>query len=156
MPSRTFSSNEDPLDVVLRPPPDETPQARAERLHKEAEAKKVSDAIDESIRQEKVAWKKNKTLLRLLLLGQSESGEYRFMMLFLHAAAMSAALWPSPTRPPRSPPLYNGCFTAAQRWLYHALALSTAHSRPGRRYSARFVQAAMQSPRESSSWLCRQ
>ncbi|EPT05833.1 hypothetical protein FOMPIDRAFT_1155651 [Fomitopsis schrenkii] len=75
MPSRTFSSNEDPLDVVLRPPPDETPQARAERLHKEAEAKKVSDAIDESIRQEKVAWKKNKTLLRLLLLGQSESGK---------------------------------------------------------------------------------
>lgn len=92
MPSRTtFSPNEDPLDVVLRPPPEETPTARAERLRREAEAKKISDAIDESIRQEKLAWKKNKSLLRLLLLGQSESGE-------CPSTTHSAPLWSSPHR----------------------------------------------------------
>ncbi|KAH9932360.1 G-protein alpha subunit [Fomitopsis serialis] len=70
-----FSINEDPLDAVLRPPPDETPDARADRLRREAEAKQVSDEIDESLRQEKAVWKKNKSLFRLLLLGQSESGK---------------------------------------------------------------------------------
>lgn len=63
----------DPLDLFLRPPTDETEAERAVRLQSEEKAKRVSDAIDEAIRQERQAAKK-KDVVRLLLLGQSESG----------------------------------------------------------------------------------
>ena len=63
----------DPLDDVLRPPIDETEEERSIRLQTEEQAKRVSDAIDEAIRQERQAAKK-KDVVRLLLLGQSESG----------------------------------------------------------------------------------
>ncbi|KAI0074990.1 G-alpha-domain-containing protein [Panus rudis PR-1116 ss-1] len=65
-----FSS--DPLDAVLRPPIDETEEERAQRLAEEAEAKRVSQAIDEQLKQERTARKKAR-VVRLLLLGQSES-----------------------------------------------------------------------------------
>lgn len=64
----------DPLDEALKPPPNETPEERAERLAKEESAKRVSLAIDESIKAEKQILKKRK-VVRLLLLGQSESGK---------------------------------------------------------------------------------
>jgi hypothetical protein len=69
-------STDDPLDALLRPPPDESPEERLLRLEKEAEAKRISLAIDASIKAEKVARRK-KRIVRLLLLGQSESGKYR-------------------------------------------------------------------------------
>ena len=65
----------DPLDEVLKPPPDETEQERIERLEREENAKRVSNAIDESIRAERLVMKKRK-VVRLLLLGQSESGMF--------------------------------------------------------------------------------
>ena len=68
------TSNRDPLDDVLRPPIDETEEERTIRLQTEEQAKRVSDAIDEAIRQERQAAKK-KDVVRILLLGQSESGE---------------------------------------------------------------------------------
>jgi len=64
----------DPLDDVLRPPLDETEEERLIRLQTEEKAKRVSDAIDEAIRRERQAAKK-KDVVRLLLLGQSESGK---------------------------------------------------------------------------------
>lgn len=64
----------DPLDAALRPPIDETNEEQAERMAKEEEALRVSQAIDESIRLEKLQRKKAKAV-RLLLLGQSESGK---------------------------------------------------------------------------------
>jgi hypothetical protein len=81
MPVRT---TDDPLDEVLKPPPDESPEDRAIRLQNEAEAKRVSLAIDASIKAERHARRK-KRIVRLLLLGQSESGElrYRFTPLVL-------------------------------------------------------------------------
>jgi hypothetical protein len=66
-------SSDDPLDEVLRPPPDETPEQRELRLEREAEAKRISLAIDASIKAERQARRK-KRIVRLLLLGQSESG----------------------------------------------------------------------------------
>lgn len=63
----------DPLDDVLRPPVNETDEERSIRLQTEEKAKRVSDAIDEAIRQERQAAKK-RDIVRLLLLGQSESG----------------------------------------------------------------------------------
>lgn len=65
----------DPLSAVLRPPANETPAEREVRVQKEVEAKKVSDAIDEQIRQEKAMLKKHKADVKVLLLGQSESGK---------------------------------------------------------------------------------
>lgn len=67
------TSDRDPLEDVLRPPLDETEEERSIRLKTEEQAKRVSDAIDEAIRQERQAAKK-KDVVRILLLGQSESG----------------------------------------------------------------------------------
>jgi hypothetical protein len=66
---------DDPLDEILKPPPDETPEQRAIRLEREAESKRISLAIDASIKEERQARRK-KRIVRLLLLGQSESGEW--------------------------------------------------------------------------------
>lgn len=64
---------DDPFALVLAPPPNETPEERAAREAKEQEALRVSNAIDESLKAEKAA-EKRKKIVRLLLLGQSESG----------------------------------------------------------------------------------
>ncbi|KAG6334212.1 hypothetical protein ID866_4883 [Astraeus odoratus] len=73
LPSRS-PHDVDPLDEVLRPPPDETEEDRVIRLAQEAEAKRRSQAIDDSIKAERIQQKK-KSVVRLLLLGQSESGK---------------------------------------------------------------------------------
>lgn len=65
---------DDPFYVFLRPPPDETPEQRVERERKEADARKVNDEIEEMLRVEKTALKKRKKPVKVLLLGQSESG----------------------------------------------------------------------------------
>ncbi|EIN09070.1 G-alpha-domain-containing protein [Punctularia strigosozonata HHB-11173 SS5] len=64
----------DPFEDVLKPPADETPEQRQRRVQQEEEAKRISQAIDESIRAEKQREKKRKPV-RVLLLGQSESGK---------------------------------------------------------------------------------
>ena len=66
--------SDDPFEELLRPPADETPEERDVRLAREEEATRISQAIDASIKAEKQARKK-KRIVRLLLLGQSESGE---------------------------------------------------------------------------------
>jgi len=68
-----LASSDDPLDEILKPPPDESLEQRQLRLEREAEAKRVSQAIDASIKAERTARRK-KRIVRLLLLGQSESG----------------------------------------------------------------------------------
>lgn len=72
--------SDDPLDEVLRPPPNETPEQRHIRLTREAEAKRVSMAIDASIKAERQV-RRRKRIVRLLLLGQSESGKYHFFSI---------------------------------------------------------------------------
>ena len=71
---RHSSDPDDPLAAVLAPPPDESAQARAARLKQEEEAKRINDEIDERIKQDRISWKKHKSMFKLLLLGQSESG----------------------------------------------------------------------------------
>lgn len=68
------SLDEDPLTAALAPPANETPAQREIRERDEAEAKRVSDEIDAQIRREREAEKKRKPV-KLLLLGQSESGK---------------------------------------------------------------------------------
>lgn len=59
----------DPLTLAIAPPPDETPEQRQIREAAEAEAKRVSDEIDEQIRKERELDKKKKKPMKLLLLG---------------------------------------------------------------------------------------
>ncbi|KIJ56356.1 hypothetical protein M422DRAFT_219501 [Sphaerobolus stellatus SS14] len=77
MPSILLSgdSGEDPITQALQPPPDETPEARQERLRLEKEAKQRSDEIDAQLKQDSKALARGRQLVRVLLLGQSESGK---------------------------------------------------------------------------------
>jgi len=65
----------DPFEAALRPPPGETPAQRDARVLAEHLAKQVSDAIDEQLRVERAELKKSSPDVRILLLGQSESGK---------------------------------------------------------------------------------
>ena len=67
------NESDDPLTRALAPPPDESLEERTARVKKEIEAQRVSDQIDEAIKQERHAMRKRKTM-KMLLLGQSESG----------------------------------------------------------------------------------
>lgn len=78
---RSFDSN-DPFTQVLAPPPDETDEQCAERLREEAKATQRSQAIDEDIKAERLAAKKRKPPVKILLLGQSESGEHDDLSIF--------------------------------------------------------------------------
>ena len=66
--------DEDPLSRILAPPPNETLEEREARLRLEAEARLISDRIDEQLKAERAALKKNRPV-KVLLLGQSESGK---------------------------------------------------------------------------------
>ena len=72
----------DPLDAALQPPPGETAEQRVQRLAQEAEARRISNEIDEDIKRER-ALRKKRQIVKLLLLGQSESGESPSMPLLL-------------------------------------------------------------------------
>lgn len=65
----------DPFIEFMRPPPDETPAQAMARQKRELDAQKRSDAIDESIKQARELAKKEKGIVKVLLLGQSESGK---------------------------------------------------------------------------------
>ncbi|KAF5388888.1 hypothetical protein D9757_005036 [Collybiopsis confluens] len=65
----------DAFEEFVRPPVNETPSERADRKMREAREKLISDAIDEQIRQDKQTQQREKGLVKVLLLGQSESGK---------------------------------------------------------------------------------
>ncbi|KAJ7028973.1 G-protein alpha subunit [Mycena alexandri] len=66
----------DPFSIVLQPPVDETPAERQQRVELEQEQKRVSDQIDDGLAKERADKKKrSKREVKVLLLGQSESGK---------------------------------------------------------------------------------
>lgn len=65
----TKAAREDPLAHLTAPPPNETDEERKERVYREAEAKRVSDAIDSELQQEKAAYHRG-DIIKILLLGQ--------------------------------------------------------------------------------------
>ncbi|KAH8112901.1 G-alpha-domain-containing protein [Phellopilus nigrolimitatus] len=67
--------DDDPLARALLPPPDEPPAARAARERAEAAAKQRSDEIDYALHAEHAAARRRGRPVKLLLLGQSESGK---------------------------------------------------------------------------------
>ncbi|KAI0919462.1 hypothetical protein AcW1_003298 [Taiwanofungus camphoratus] len=66
---------DDPLSKALQPPPDESPDDRALRLQQQQQAQAVSHAIDEDIQESKKAFDRRKKAIKILLLGQAESGK---------------------------------------------------------------------------------
>ncbi len=72
--SRTLDAP-DPLSAALEPPPNETPAERWAREQAEAHARRISEQIDDQIKAERLALKKRKPPIKVLLLGQSESGK---------------------------------------------------------------------------------
>jgi hypothetical protein len=63
----------DPFLLLTRRPSNESPEDEAQRVAREAEAKRINDEIDEALKLERALLKKEKCV-RILLLGQSESG----------------------------------------------------------------------------------
>lgn len=59
----------DPLAQAIAPPADETPEQRQIREAAEAEAKRISDEIDEQIQKERELSRTKKKPVKLLLLG---------------------------------------------------------------------------------------
>ncbi|KAG2022612.1 guanine nucleotide-binding protein alpha-4 subunit, variant 2 [Coprinopsis cinerea AmutBmut pab1-1] len=84
---RRRRTTSDPLARALIPPPNESPIERENRIKAEADARKVSEHIDEMLRQERA--EKKKSGVSVLLLGQSESGKSTTLKQFqlLHSPA---------------------------------------------------------------------
>lgn len=71
------SIDNDPLTAAIAPPKNESTAARAARLRAEAEARRVSDEIDEQLKQDRATRRRHRPCVKVLLLGQSESGTFR-------------------------------------------------------------------------------
>lgn len=69
----------DPFYELMHPPLDETSAQKTARLKRELDAQRVSDIIDEEIKQERAKEKSKKDVINVLLLGQAESGEHRLL-----------------------------------------------------------------------------
>ena len=72
--SRARPSIDDPLAARLRPPANESPQDRDRRVRAEDDARKRSETIDKMIRRSEKERSRKQTV-KVLLLGQSESGK---------------------------------------------------------------------------------
>jgi hypothetical protein len=57
------------------PPPDETPAQRTAREKREFDAQNISNAIDEDLKRQRSELKKEKGVIKLLLVGQAHSGK---------------------------------------------------------------------------------
>jgi guanine nucleotide-binding protein subunit alpha len=73
-PKHKHNDSLDPLTLAMAPPPNETSEQRAKREREEAEALQVSRRIDAELKLAKIALKKRKDAVQVLVLGQSMSG----------------------------------------------------------------------------------
>ena len=68
---------DDPFIEFMRPPPNETPAQMTVRLQREREAQRIHDSIEEDIRNHRARMKRESKVVKVLLLGQAESGAYK-------------------------------------------------------------------------------
>lgn len=66
----SFRRTNDPFAAALMPPPEETEDERARRVHEQAEAVRISREIDESLQEAKRQIEKRKKATKVLLLGK--------------------------------------------------------------------------------------
>jgi len=84
----------DPFYDLMKPPEDETPAQKTARLTREADAQRVNDAIEDRIKEDRARTKREEELIKVLLLGQSESGmlpSFRSMRV-LHDVLINCAI----------------------------------------------------------------
>ncbi|EPT03825.1 hypothetical protein FOMPIDRAFT_150339 [Fomitopsis schrenkii] len=72
----------DPLAAALQPPPNETPEQRQSRLQAEEDARRRSERIDKMLKDSHKA-QQRKQVVKILLLGQSESGKSTTLKQFM-------------------------------------------------------------------------
>lgn len=72
---RQRTNDDDPLAQAIAPPANESQHQRELRMRAEQEAQRISDAIDEELNRQRTADKKSPKPIKILLLGQSESGK---------------------------------------------------------------------------------
>ncbi|EPQ53862.1 guanine nucleotide binding protein alpha subunit [Gloeophyllum trabeum ATCC 11539] len=85
-----LSIEHDPLACMTAPPANETWEQKLARERREAEAKRISDEIDQKLKSERAALKRNKKPVKVLLLGQAESGKSTTLKNFQLAYAREA------------------------------------------------------------------
>ena len=68
-------SQDDPISEALKPPASETPAERQLRLQKEAEARRISEKIDEDLRLERERMKKSRDDVKVILLGPYQTAD---------------------------------------------------------------------------------
>jgi hypothetical protein len=85
----------DPLTLAMAPPPNETPEERREREEREERALEVSRQIDAEIKVAKIAMKKKKKAIKVLVLGQSLSGASLYLMIIIPCNLKPPHLWPT-------------------------------------------------------------
>lgn len=92
----------DPISALLRPPPGENDHERQLRLQREAEAKRISDSIDEELKAEEKRFRKRKEDVKVrvypaeLLRGYICKAGGRFPSLFLRLVRGDHLRGPSP------------------------------------------------------------
>ncbi|KAI6155201.1 guanine nucleotide binding protein, alpha subunit [Pisolithus tinctorius] len=75
MRTSSIRSQDDPLSLALLPPLTESESDRQARLRREAEARRISEQIDEELKVDRRKWERSRDDVKLLLLGQAESGK---------------------------------------------------------------------------------
>lgn len=70
------SRSPDPLTLAIAPPANETAQQRIAREAEEERKRQISASIDAEIKAEKAALKKRGKQIKVLVLGQSNSGMF--------------------------------------------------------------------------------
>ncbi|KLO18768.1 G-alpha-domain-containing protein [Schizopora paradoxa] len=100
----------DPFYHFLAPPADETPEQRFAREQSESDARQMSEEIDENLRAEKAVRRRRRKPVKVLLLGQSESGKSTTLKNFQLTYAPKA--WEETRSSWRSVVQLNLCRTA--------------------------------------------
>jgi len=106
-PRSSYNSPDDPLTAALLGsiPRDETPVQRQQRLALEAEARRISDEIDDRLRQERID-RGRKKVVKVLLLGSS----FSYDLVHFKNHQLQIASIHSRTIPPHAPDPINALY----------------------------------------------